>query len=72
MLPMWVGFWPGHRYPEKKYLRVVILAEDEQVDGTGEIIKIEQEELCEEEGDEEQEVTCKWMDLSLCSAGGLA
>lgn len=65
-----LAFGPGHQCPEKN-LRVVILGEDEQIEYIGLIEKIEQVEAVEEEGNEEQEVGCQWMDLSLCSAEGL-
>lgn len=64
------AFGIGHRYPEKS-LRVVILAEDEQINEEGEITSIKTEMGGEEDDNEEVEVVCQWMDLSLCSTEGL-
>lgn len=65
-----LAFGPGHRCPEKS-LRVVILVMDEQLNDEGEIISMEPREEDEEIEKAEPEAICQWLDLSLCSAGGL-
>lgn len=52
-------------------MRVVILAKDEQIDDNGEISRMEEKNKNEEKKEEVPEVECQWMDLSICSAGGL-
>lgn len=66
-----LAFGTGHRCPEKS-LRVVILAEDEELNDAGEIVALETETGEEEPVDKgTPEASCQWLELSLCSARGL-
>ena len=70
MLSLWKCFWT--RSPlSRKTMRVLILAKDEQIDDNGEISRMEEENEQEEKREKALDVECQWMDLSICSAGGL-
>ena len=70
MLSLWKCFWT--RSPlSRKTMRVLILAKDEQIDDNGEISRMEEENEQEEKREKALDVKCQWMDLSICSAGGL-
>jgi len=64
------AFGPGHRCP-KKAMRVLIMAEDEQIDDNREISRMEKESEHEEKREEAPDVKCQWMDLLVCLVGGL-
>lgn len=58
-----LAFGPGHRCLEKS-LRVVILAEDEQLTDEGEITTLENGPCNEGEEELMSEALCQWMELS--------
>lgn len=60
----------GHKCPDMN-LRLIILAEDECINAEGEIIKFEAIQDFEDDAIQDEEVEYQWMDLSMCSVGGL-
>jgi len=50
---------------------VIILAEDEEVRDVGEIAMMEEVNNINKNLGKKVEMACQWMDLSICSAGGM-